>query len=148
MSTISMSRRTAGGARDDDGALSSRDSWSGARHTACQRAAQLAPRRDAKLRVHLAEVPLHRAGADEQLGTDLGVGVTLGGKSGDLGFLGRDFVAGVDGALAHRLAGGGEFAGRPLSEALDTHGGERLVCQSQVVASIDPPALATPPLTI
>src|SRR5690606_2702429 len=52
-----------------------------------QPAPELAPGGDAELREHLVQVVLRRTRADEQLGTDLGVGVTGGGQLGDLRLL-------------------------------------------------------------
>src|SRR5689334_2232899 len=52
---------------------------------------------------YLAQVPLRRAAADEQLGGDLGVGTSLAGQLSDLLFLRRQVGAGVVAAPAHRL---------------------------------------------
>src|SRR5690348_11291759 len=61
---------------------------------------------DAEFGEHVAQVPLDGAGADEQVGGDLLVGVPVAGQLGDLGFLGGEVGEGLDCAFAHRFAGG------------------------------------------
>jgi hypothetical protein len=55
--------------------------------------AKLPARADVELGEHVAQMPLDRAGAEEQLRPDLGVGQAVPGEPGDLLLLGRDLVA-------------------------------------------------------
>ena len=71
---------------------------------------------DAELGEHLVQVVLGRAGADEKLRADLGVGAALGGEPGDPRLLGGEYLAGFDRALADRLAGGQQLAPGTLCE--------------------------------
>ena len=48
----------------------------------------------------LAKVPVDGVPAEEELGTDLGVGQAGGGQFGDVGFLGGEAVGGAVGADA------------------------------------------------
>src|SRR5438105_10483369 len=53
---------------------------------------ELGARLHAELPEHLAEVVLDGVRADEQLGGDLPIGLSLRDQAGDLGFLGREVV--------------------------------------------------------
>src|SRR4051794_19293583 len=75
-----------------------------------QRVVQALARADAELGEHLAQVPLDRPRADEQLGADLRVGAPVPGQAGDLLLLGRKLVARVVAAPAHLLAGREQLA--------------------------------------
>jgi hypothetical protein len=55
---------------------------------ACRNAAKLVARGDVELLEHLVQVVLHRAGADEELCADLGIGQAILGELGDLRLLG------------------------------------------------------------
>ena len=69
-----------------------------------------------KLSEHVAQVPLDRAGANEQLGGDLLVGVAVPSQLGDRGLLGREVGEGLGRALAHGLPGGQQLtAGAQLT---------------------------------
>ena len=57
------------------------------------RVAQLLPRADLELGEDLAQVPLHRARAEEETGTDLGVGQPVAHQQRDLLLLRRKDVA-------------------------------------------------------
>src|SRR3954451_9342897 len=103
---------------------------------------------DPELRVHLAQVPLHGAGADVQLRTDLRVGATVAGKARDLLLLGRELVAGVVSALAHLLAGGQQLASRAICEPIRSHRGENVIGMAELLAGVDPPVLTAEPLAV
>src|SRR6185295_11832239 len=91
-----------------------------------QGAVELAAGADVQLGEHLAQVPLHRAAADEQLCADLRVGSSLAGQLGDLLLLRSQVGAGISAALAHLLAGRLELSPRAFGEGLSAHGRERV----------------------
>src|ERR1700677_1933174 len=101
-----------------------------------QRLVELSAGADAELWVHLVQVPLDRARADEQLGADLGIRTPVTSKPGDLRLLGRELVACLDGLLADRLAGGRQLAAGALSESLGPHRGEHLVSRAKLLARV------------
>ena len=74
---------------------------------------ELAAGADAELGEDLAQVVLHRAGADEQPGGDLRIGQAVPGQPGDLGLLGGQLAAGRHGALAGGLPGSRQLAAGP-----------------------------------
>src|SRR3954469_1021542 len=113
-----------------------------------QRAAQALAGADPKLRVHLAQVPLHRAGADVELRTDLRVGETVASEPRDLLFLGREVITGVVSALAHLLTGGEQLASRALGKSVRSHLGEEVIGLAELLAGVDPPVLTPQPLAI
>src|SRR5829696_422168 len=113
-----------------------------------QRSAELPSRRDAELRVYLAQMPLDSPGAQEQSSTDLGVRGAFGRQTGDLGFLRSELLVRVDGALAHRLARGRELPAGPVRERLGAHGEERVVRGPEVLPGVDTPVLAPEPLAV
>ena len=96
----------------------------------------------------LAQVVLHCAGADEQLGADLGVGQAVSGQPGDLPFLGRERVARVHDAPARGPAGRQQLAVGTPGERLGPGTAEHVVCGSKVLPSVDAAVLATQPLTV
>jgi hypothetical protein len=63
-------------------------------------------------------VPFNRAGADEESHADLRVGKSVAGHQGDLPLLSSEFIASLDGALAHLLAGRYELIAGALGEGL------------------------------
>src|SRR5215472_18931099 len=81
-----------------------------------QRRAELPAGADPEFSEYLAEVPFHRARAEEQLGADLRVGLPAGGQARDLRLLRGQLVERLDRALAHRLAGGQQLAAGTLGE--------------------------------
>jgi hypothetical protein len=85
---------------------------------------------------NLVQVILDGARADEQLGADLGVGEAVAGGPGDLGLLGGELAAGLDGAFAGALAGGRQLSARALGERLDPHRREHFVCDAQLLARV------------
>src|SRR5262249_35143376 len=82
-------------------------------------------RADPELCEHLAQVPLDRARADEELRADLGVGHAVAGQARDVLLLMGELVARVVAATADLLAGGEELvagARRPNASApIDTN---------------------------
>ena len=65
----------------------------GATLATARRRLAAAPGADAELGEHLAQVPLDRSGADEQLGGDLRIGQAVAGQPRDLRLLGRELLA-------------------------------------------------------
>ena len=66
----------------------------------------------------------------------------------DLGLLGGELAAGLDGALAGRLAGGQQLARGALGERLGAHRGEQLVRGAQLLARVEAAALAAQPFAV
>ena len=60
----------------------------------------------------------------------------------------RELVARVVAALAHLLAGGQQLVPGALGEAVRAHRQERLARDAQLLARVDPPALAAQPLAV
>src|ERR687895_2775256 len=92
------------------------------------------------------EVVFDGARADEQPRADLGVGQAVAGEACDLGLLGGEVLARLDGALTGALAGRRELALGAAGEGLGTHPDEHLVGGAQLFARVEPPALAAQPL--
>jgi hypothetical protein len=92
-----------------------------------ERAVELGAGSDAQLAENLPQVVLDDLGADEQSRADLRVGEAFAGQAGDLGLLGGEVLARLDGALSGALASRQELALRPLGEGLHTHPDEHLV---------------------
>jgi hypothetical protein len=63
-------------------------------------------------------VPLDRAGAEEQLRPDLGVGQAVSGEPADLLLLRSEHLALLGAALAHRLAGRDQLSACALGERI------------------------------
>ena len=103
---------------------------------------------DVELGEHLAEVVLGGAGADEELRTDLWVGVACGRQASDLRLLCREDVVRVHGALPHRLARRLELEAGPPGERLRPEPAEHVVRRAQVLAGVHPPLLAPEPLAV
>src|SRR6516164_1916608 len=97
-----------------------------------QRRSELPARGDAELGEHVAQVPLDRARADEQLGADLWVQQAVPGEPGDLRLLRREVLARVGASLAHLLACGGQLAASALGERLHPDRGEQVVGRTQL----------------
>src|SRR4051794_35574665 len=66
----------------------------------------------------------------------------------DLGLLGGQLVAGLDGAFADMLAGRQELALGPSGERLGPHAREHLERGAQLFAGVEPAALAPQPLAV
>src|SRR5580704_11441911 len=92
-----------------------------------QRRPELPARGDTELGEHVAQVPLDRARADEQLRADLRVRQAVAGQPGDLLLLRRELVARVGASLAHLLARREELAAGALGERLHPDRGEQVV---------------------
>ena len=93
-------------------------------------------------------MPFHRAGADEQLGADLRVGVARDGEPGDVRLLGRKRGGRLDRALAHRLAGGRQLVPRAFGECLHAHRGQHVVSGPQLLTGVCAAVLAAQPLAV
>ena len=110
--------------------------------------AKLPERADAELGEHLAQMPLDRAGAEEQLRPDLGVRQAIPGQPGDLLLLPGEFLARLGAALARLLPGSGQFPAGALGEGLHADGGEQVVGGAQLLTRIAAAAPAAQPLAI
>jgi hypothetical protein len=88
------------------------------------------------------------AGAEEELGADLGVRPSVMGKPCDLLLLRRDLVARVISALAHGLARGRQLASGAIGASLATHRGEHGVRVAQLLARLHPTVLAPQPFAV
>jgi hypothetical protein len=86
--------------------------------------------------------------ADEQPLADLGVRVAVAGESRDLGFLGGEFVPGLDAASPGVLGGGQQLAFGAYGERLDPHRVEHLECGAQFLSRVDAPSLSAQPLAV
>jgi hypothetical protein len=93
-------------------------------------------------------VPFDRAGAEEQLCTDLGVGATFGGEPRDLRLLRGQFLEGLSGGLAHAVTGGGQLMSGALGKCLHPHGAQLLERRAQVVARVVRALLLPEPLAV
>src|SRR5215472_16082623 len=113
-----------------------------------QRRSELPARGDTELHEHVAQVPLDRARADEQLGADLRVRQAIADELGDLPFLRRELVARVWAALTHLLARCHQLPAGALGERLHPDPGEHVVGRTQLIARVDAAALAAQPLPV
>src|ERR1700677_580517 len=92
---------------------------------------------DAELGVHLAQVPLDRARADEQLGADFRVGLPLTGEPGDLRLLGGELLARLGSVVADGFPGSQQLTASALRERLEAYRGAHLVGRTQLLARVD-----------
>src|SRR5450755_2515588 len=113
-----------------------------------QRRTELLAGADPELSEHLAQVPLHRARTEEQLGPDLRVRLPAGSQARDLHLLRGQLVERLDRALTHCLAGGQQLAAGALGERLHAHVREHRVSGSQLLAGVDATVLAPQPFAI
>src|SRR5438309_11436415 len=109
---------------------------------------ELPPRGDVELRENLSQVVLDGAPAYEQPRADLGVGEAVAGEPGDLGLLGGEPAAGLDGAFAGGLARGPQLVFGTLREPFGAHRVEHLERGAQLLASVHAPALASQPFAV
>ena len=84
--------------------------------------------------------------ADEQLGPDLGVRLSLGGEPGDLLFLGRELVARLGRPDPRVLTGGEKLDLRAVRESARADRFEHLMGGPQLYARVAAPAQPTQPL--
>jgi hypothetical protein len=81
-----------------------------------KRVTELLAPADVELREDLAQVVLDGAWADEELGADLRVRLSVARHAGDLCLLRSENVEGVRGAPGHVFSGGRQFATGALGE--------------------------------
>ena len=93
-------------------------------------------------------MPLNGAPAQEQLGADLRVRVSVAREPRDLCLLRCELVLRFDAALPDMFAGGQELAARALSERFHADREEQVVSHPQLIARIDAAALAAQPLPV
>src|SRR5262249_35780051 len=103
--------------------------------------AELPAGADAELGEHLAQMPLDRARAQEQLRADLGIGLSIPGPPGDLPLLRGELVRYVRRALADALPGGDQLAAGTLGERLGSDPREHVVGRPQLGPGISVPVL-------
>jgi hypothetical protein len=110
--------------------------------------AKLSARGDIELDEHLAQVPLDGARAEEELGCDLHIRISVPSQQRDLPLLSGQVIAGLDRPLAHRLASRQELATHALGERFASHIAEHLVGDTELLASIHPAALPAQPFAV
>jgi hypothetical protein len=93
-------------------------------------------------------VPLDGAGAEEEAGSDLGIGEAVPGEPGDLALLSCEVIPGLDGPFAYPLAGGQQFAPGAFGERLHTGRQQHLVRGTELGARVGLAALAAEPLAV
>src|SRR5918995_3448742 len=111
-------------------------------------AAELVARGDVELQEDLAQVVLHRPGADEQLRADLGVGETISGQPSDVSLLGCEHAARVVAALPRGLTRGQELVTGALGKPLGADAAEHFVGGSELLTRVDAAVLATQPFAV
>src|SRR4051812_40978252 len=111
-------------------------------------AVELVARADPELREDLAEVVLDRPRADEEPSADLVIGEAFAREPRDLQLLGGQILARLGRAPARPLARGQQLTRHALRERLDIHGREHLLCDAQVLAGLQPTALAAQPFAV
>src|SRR5437763_3303429 len=113
-----------------------------------ERAAELLAGADVELGEHLAQVVLDSARADEQLGADLRVRLSLRGEPRDLRLLGGEDVTRLIDPLASGFSGGRELATGALGKPLGPDAVEHFMGGSELVTRVDAPVLATQPFAV
>src|SRR5690349_3369694 len=113
-----------------------------------QRPAELSAGADAELAEDLVQVVLDSAGAQEQPGADLRIGVSLTGELGDLRFLDSELTGRLSRTLAYVLARGEQFPLGASGEPVHPQRGQHLVSGPQLVPRVHPAVLAAQPLAI
>ena len=106
---------------------------------------EVAPGVHTELLEYLAEVIVHRVGADEELARDLPAGGTLSGQAGDLQLPGGQVVGCLDAPGAGPRTRGKEFDPGPLGECPSPHGVEHLIGPPELLSSLGPSPLAAEP---
>ncbi len=124
-SALTKSRTPCRGYRERRSTANQRPQWLLEADYRCadvgQRRAELPAGADPELSENLAQVPLHRARTEEQLGADLRVRLTAGSQARDLHLLRGQLVERLDAALPHCLAGGQQLAAGAFGERLHAH---------------------------
>jgi len=113
-----------------------------------QRLMQLRTARDAELPEHLAQVVIHGAGADEELGGDRMVRGALGSQPGDARLLRRERVWRPGSASSGVLAGGAQLSLGAAGECRHAQRAEQLAGSAQLLTRATAAALAAQPLAV
>src|SRR3954454_2529957 len=93
-------------------------------------------------------MPLHRARAEEEPDADVRIREALAGQTRDLPLLGGENVAGLDGPLAHVLAGRKQLTPGPLGECLHPDRRELVVGGTELDTRVAAAILAAQPLPV
>src|SRR3954453_8525859 len=93
-------------------------------------------------------MPLDRAWAQEQSGTDLRIRQSIAGEPGDQPLLCGEVVARLDGPLAHLLSRGKELTPRPLGERVHPDRREMVVGGTELDTRVAAAILAAQPLAV
>src|SRR4051812_1447813 len=93
-------------------------------------------------------MPLDCAGAEEQLGRDLGVREAVLGQPRDLRLLGGEYIARFSGPFAGLLARGLQLATGALGERLHVHCSEHFVSCAELLASRSTTSDSAKPLAV
>src|SRR5258708_16856544 len=109
---------------------------------------ELDPGSYAEFPEYLAEVVVHRAGADEQLLGDVAVGRAVGGQVRDAGLLGSEVEFGLRGPRPGFFAGGAQFTSRLFGEAGRAHGVEHVLGGAELASRVAPSFGAPQPLAV
>jgi DNA-binding CsgD family transcriptional regulator len=112
------------------------------------RPAELPAGADAELGEYLAQVPLDRARAEEQLAADLRIRKPLTGQPGDLRLLRGELAGRLDRPLPHGLAGGEQLAPGALGEPRDPHRGQHFVGSAELLPRVHPAVLTAQPFSV
>ena len=104
---------------------------------------------DPELSKHLAQMPLHRARAEEMPRRDLRVRQPIAGELGDLSLLRGQIVARLNRPFARTFSPVARSSmPRALGERLHADRGKRLVGAAKLLASVDPAVLPAQPLPV
>lgn len=103
---------------------------------------QLPARGEAELAEDVAQVGVHRARAEEQLGGHLRGAGAVGDQPGDVQLLQRELVRRLRGAASGVLARGAQLTRRAVGERLCAETGQQLVGRAQPLAGLAAPSLA------
>ena len=94
------------------------------------------------------QVVLDRAGTEEQLVADVGVGEPVAGEPGDLLLLRREVLAHLEVARARLRACGDQLSPGAVSERLHPHLGEHLLGDPKLLARLAAATLPAQPLAV
>src|SRR5258708_32251805 len=115
---------------------------------AAQALMEFSTRGDAELDEHVAQVPLDRAMAEEELRADLLVRQTLARQLRDLALLRRQIIPSLRSSLADFLARGQQLVAGSVSERLHPQRREHVVCAAQLAPCLDAPVLPPQPFPV